>query len=372
MDRIALRRVSLPIAALSTLLGAVAAIAGPIDPPAGPVAPTYKTLTEVEPRIAINLTSTPGDADSVFKISQSGSYYLTGELTGVASKHGIEVSTANVTIDLCGFTLRGVPGSLVGIRTDGSHNNVTIRNGSVTAWGSDGIRGEGSGSLVEQITASSNGGNGIVCTISGVVRGCTASANVLAGIFAQSGALVENCSARQNQTGISLGLGALARGCSARQNSVDGFSALNGNSSIIDCSAVGNLQKGMTAAGGCTINRCNVSSNRTDGIAVTFSCLVFGNTCTFNGDVLDGANIHATGANNRIESNHCTGADRGIDVDVGGNFIVRNTCSANTTNWDVVAGNVCLVEQAGIAGAVLGNTGGVAPGSTDPNANFTY
>ncbi|MDO8631854.1 MAG: hypothetical protein Q7R41_15310, partial [Phycisphaerales bacterium] len=65
-------------------------------------------------------------------------------------------------------------------------------------------------------------------------------------------------------------------------------------------------------------------------------------------------------------------ADRGIDVDGTGNIIVRNTCSGNATNWDIVAGNVSLVVQ-GVAGAaILGNTGGVAPGSTDPNANFTY
>ncbi len=55
------------------------------------------------------------------------------------------------------------------------------------------------------------------------------------------------------------------------------------------------------------------------------------------------------------------------------NIIVRNTCSGNTTNnWDVVAGNVCLVVQGVTGAAILGNTGGVAPGSTDPNANFSY
>ncbi|CAN5582374.1 hypothetical protein BH20VER1_BH20VER1_31620 [soil metagenome] len=67
-----------------------------------------------------------------------------------------------------------------------------------------------------------------------------------------------------------------------------------------------------------------------------------------------------------------TDNDRGIDVDAGGNFIARNTASGNTTNWDVVTGNVILVISATTAGAVTGNSGGTAPGSTDPNANFTY
>jgi hypothetical protein len=101
-------------------------------------------------------------------------------------------------------------------------------------------------------------------------------------------------------------------------------------------------------------------------------CVIRGNTCSTNGEGGDGAGIHATGAKNRIEGNNCTGADRGIDVDAPLNFITRNAASGNTTNWDVAAGNVCLVVQ-GVAGAaILGNTGGVAPGSTDPNANFTY
>ena len=50
------------------------AFSGSLTPPAGPVAPTPGP----EPRIAINATNTPGDADSVYRIAQPGSYYLTG------------------------------------------------------------------------------------------------------------------------------------------------------------------------------------------------------------------------------------------------------------------------------------------------------
>jgi hypothetical protein len=41
-------------------------------------------------------------------------------------------------------------------------------------------------------------------------------------------------------------------------------------------------------------------------------------------------------------------------------------------NWDIAEGNVCLIVNAATAGAISGDSGGVAPGSTDPNANFTY
>ena len=110
-----------------------------------------------------------------------------------------------------------------------------------------------------------------------------------------------------------------------------------------------------------------------DGINVFSSCLVLNNACSLNGNGAgDGAGIHATSADNRIEGNNCIGADRGIDVDVAGNIIVKNTCSGNANNWDVVAGNVILVVNATTAAAVSGNSGGTAPGSTDPNANFSY
>src|SRR6185369_7398513 len=83
--------------------------AGNLNPPAGPVASTMKTLSEVEPRIPINATTTPGDADSIFRITQPGSYFLTGNITGVNGKHGIEVAASSVTIDMRGFDLVGVP-----------------------------------------------------------------------------------------------------------------------------------------------------------------------------------------------------------------------------------------------------------------------
>ena len=71
----------------ATLGGIFWVSAGDLNPPAGPVTPTMKPLDEVEPRTAVNATNTPGDTDSSFRISQSGSYYLTANLTGESGKH---------------------------------------------------------------------------------------------------------------------------------------------------------------------------------------------------------------------------------------------------------------------------------------------
>src|SRR5262245_46218450 len=44
---------------------------GALTPPGAP-APTMKTLDQLEPRIPINATNTPGDATSVYKITVPG------------------------------------------------------------------------------------------------------------------------------------------------------------------------------------------------------------------------------------------------------------------------------------------------------------
>src|SRR5437762_10820158 len=102
-----------------------------------------------------------------------------------------------------------------------------------------------------------------------------------------------------------------------------------------------------------------VKYNTLDGILCASDCIIRGNICAINGNGAgDGAGIHATGSRNRIEGNNCTGADRGIDVDFAGNIIIRNTCSANTTNWSIVAGNALapIVSAGTNAAADSGNT----------------
>src|SRR5579883_474024 len=92
----------LPAICGSFLLSSILMFAqGSLTPPGAP-APTMKTLSQIEPRTPIS--SLP------FTIYIPGSYYLTTNLTGVSNSDGITISTGNVTLDLNGFTLQGVPG----------------------------------------------------------------------------------------------------------------------------------------------------------------------------------------------------------------------------------------------------------------------
>ena len=84
---------------------------------------------------------------------------------------------------------------------------------------------------------------------------------------------------------------------------------------------------------------------------------------------------HATSSDNRIEGNNVTDNDRGIQVGLNGNIIIRNTAAANTTNYDIVSRNVfgAIVDRtASVAPAVLGNSAASSAGTTDPWANFSY
>ena len=336
--------------------------AGPLNPPAGPVAATGKTLGEVEPRIAVTAANTPGDADSVFRITQPGSYYLTGNVAGVAGSHGIQIETEGVTLDLNGFALVGVAGSLDGVNMPNFRENVVIRNGHIRGWGESGIEARIDIGRIEDITAADNGAWGIDNAASGTFTTRIISCEVLT-----NGAAFEG-----GAGGIRGGQVSHITDCTAYNNT--GVGILVGNFGIVTgCIAQSNTSHGIVASIGGTISACTASGNTSDGIRVASDCVVVGNRCYQNGSATgDGAGVHATGSDNRIEGNNCTDADRGIDVDQGGNFITRNTCSGNATNWTVAAGNVCLVVQAFGGGLIDGNAGGAAPGSTDPNANFTY
>jgi parallel beta-helix repeat protein len=370
-----------PVALLSAIGVAATAgllVAGPLNPPAGPVAPTYKTLAEVEPRTAINEVNTPGDANSLYRIAAPGSYYLTANIM-VSGKAAIEIAASNVTIDLNGFSLIGTGNGSTGVGFEsqsGVYACTTLQNGCIRGMFYDGVNlysTNARGTRVENIIATHNGGEGISASGGCTLRDCVASHNSGVGLLLSGyqNSAVENCVANNNSSnGIEVsGPGASLRGCSALQNGGDGI--VGGRSTIVDCTAATNTGCGIRAGIGSNVTACTTSGNFGDGIQADAGCRVAGNNCRADGGVGYAA-IHLTGNGNRVEGNNCTEAKRGIDVDLPGNIIIRNTCSGNDTNWDVVAGNRCLVVNAANAPAILGNSGGVGLGSIDPNANFTY
>ncbi len=382
--------------------------AGPLSPPPGAVASTGR----FGPRVEINATNTPGTGTTLFSIAQPGSYYLAENVTGVSGKFGILIEADNVTVDLMGFTLIGVPGSVDGIKVSGNHNNIVLRNGTMSDWGEHGVDfsnpgntmlqnlhsfnngrvgiGAGTGSTATDCTAEKNGEGGIVAGDGTTITNCTARENTGPGIKVHSGCTVSDCTASLNTgNGIDAGPGSTATGCSSYDNGGTGIevdagstvahSTANENGghgikategcTIVNCTAKSNGDHGIHAAEGTanTVRGCTASFNKSNGIGVRVNSLVVGNCCGNNGvDPDDAAGIHVGHNDNRIEGNNVTDNDRGIDVDGTDNIILKNTARGNTTNYDIVAGNA-YGPLTGVSG--IGDISGTAD---HPWTNFQY
>ncbi|MGP1273293.1 MAG: right-handed parallel beta-helix repeat-containing protein [Phycisphaerales bacterium] len=364
-----------------------------LDPPAGPIVKTGKTLVEIEPRIAVNSTNTPGDADSMFKITAPGSYYLTGNIAGLVGKHGIEIEASGVTLDLNGFVIRGlgtISGAFDGVFTPFSADRVTVRNGHVELMGRGGINlGQSSECVVEGVTAYLCQGTGIEVGRAGRITECTSSSNQVgignAGIRAGDNSLIERCVAESNAgIGIIVGFGGVVKDCVTRDNDntgitvvalgvVSGSVAYNsgtigigaGSGSVVtDCKAIGSGTSGFSAAGGSVLTRCSAEQSDVHGIkleenATAVDCFATSNQqagivadgdgtvrgCTLSSN--QGSGILVSGNQNRIEGNHCTENGIGIDVDGSDNTIEGNSCVGNPVNFDIDGtGNLVIKNMA--------------------------
>lgn len=334
---------------LAPALVAAHALAGPLDPPQGPVSSTYKTLHEVEPRIPIGPDTTPGDQISLARITQPGSYYLTGNFIG-GDRFGIVISADNVTLDLMGFEVVGQDEPYHGIFVFEDEQedikNVTVCNGAVTGWGQTGVNlARAEGARVFNVRACFNGSDGIYTGPAALVTDCIALGNEGAGIATGSRSVIRGCTASLNRDGIKGIDGTILESCVSSENQFYGFNMGNG----------------------ARISGCTARANGDVGMRLQISCVALDNVCSANG-----TGILVGGDSNRLEGNHCSWNDLGFDVDGVRNFIVRNTAFENTLNWDVRDQNVCLVVAAKLAGAIRGDEGGAVPGSSEPNANFSH
>ncbi len=382
-------RFPLTLLALSTLCAG--APAGPIDPPAGPVQSTMRSLDHVEPRTAVNAANTPGDDDatpSLFRISAPGSYYLTGNITGVAGRSGIEIASDGVTLDLGGFIVEGVPGALSGIQAASGIADLTITNGVVRAWPGAGLscgsalragrfvgvtaaQNSGFGfvvphdSVLEACTARGNGEMGFLLGRGTTAIRCTSAENSSSGFSGSEGVHFSECTATDNDSsGIIAGAGSVVRSCTASRNGYKGIYISAGNAAtggvIEGCAAFSNGATGIHAGYGSLVSACTAASNGDDGILATSSstvsgCTVYSNSgdgieaqneCTIVGNQIRGhynsgqAGIYAWSSGCRIEQNNLASNAYGLRVTGTDNFIARNTARGNSSgNYSVVSGN---------------------------------
>jgi hypothetical protein len=96
-----------------------------------------------------------------------------------------------------------------------------------------------------------------------------------------------------------------------------------------------------------------------------------------NLSVPSGAGLHVTGSGfvgtSRIESNEIMQTYRGIQVDSGGNLIIKNSVGGSiSSKYQIANGNTVGVILTTSSGAIDGSGGGSGVGTPDPWANLSY
>ena len=236
----------------------------------------------VDGTIEINQAKVLAGSGYPYKITSSGSYRLTGNLTVPASTNGIDVNVPNVTIDLNGFSIIGSGGSTViegGINA-AAISGVTVENGTVTGF--------------------NNGG--VFVGPSGLVRNVHADANAL-GINGGNNTVIEGCTANSSTEGLGIGCaaGCVISGNTANGNPGGGIQA--GNGSVIS----GNTAFHNTFTGTygilCTGSGCLITGNTAFNNNIGISAIDA--TTGYGGNVLDQTNNVGIGTS--LGHNLCSG-----------------------------------------------------------------
>jgi hypothetical protein len=392
------RRVLVAALAGSAILTAAALIsrAGPLSPPSGAVAPTYKTLAEVEPRIAVNAANTPPDASALFSISQPGSYYLTGNITvAAASTSAIDITCDNVSLDLCGFTIAGLTGSGQTPAISGTHSNVRVRSGVIHTFGyglslaggtqydasdlviSDCLVGiyMGDSAVARDCSVSaSNGGGGygiLVGSSSTVLRCCVTSGYY--GIETGNGSFIDTCRVSGSAgAGIITEPGVSALHCVASRCMGSGFGIVS-LSHLDSCEAGSNGQHGFCFVGapggnaGIALNHCTAVQNTLNGFNIPNAMAQY----------VDCAALQNTGIGFSLGADatldHCSAIGNSSGGVSAGARLVATACTAGSnaasgfSATDTCTIQNCTADANGSSGTGYGITISGAGGRLDSN-----
>jgi hypothetical protein len=291
-------------------------------------------------------------------ISWPAKVTLAGTLTGVTGQDGITVDADGVTIDLLDHGLVGVPGSLCGIRVLSGHSAVHIMDGSVRAWGDCGITTEGTFDCrIVEISAESNGTDGLRIGRGSSIVNCTARGNGSDGIKTEQDCVVTGATSNDNVgDGVELGLHSTISDSTTSENDLFGVRA-QGGSSVSHCTASKNLM-GISVTRGCKVESCTTSFNNLIGIRADKECLLLSNLCDQNqtGIAVLG------GPGTRVDGNNLSNSQVGLLIAAAGNLAVRNSSWADAVAYTIDPGSSF--------GPVVDVSAGGVVGTDNPWANF--
>lgn len=282
---------------------------------------------------------TPGDTPFFpVTLDSAGSYVLTSDLVmSSASARGIAVTASDVTIDLNGFTIRGLvtcstpdtaqnitctTGVSEGIRAVAPHENVAVLNGSVQGFGSRCIELLGDRARVEHVRVAHCGFDGIKTGDGALIRGTSVKLVIQVGLWLEEHGRIESSAVELSRSsGIFAGAGSVVIGTLSNANGGFGFNCrdttlvndvavgnevggvvANDHTSVIGSMILNNGQVGITCQG---TGVCNLVDNLVSNHSLReLTFLVPGG---YKGNVLNGT-TPVTGAGLQTGTNFCNGS----------------------------------------------------------------
>jgi hypothetical protein len=312
----------------------------------------------------------PGAANAIHVISAPGSYYLRANVQGISGSSGILIASSNVSLDLNGFHVVGVPGSSIGIAFGGASDlaNLDIRNGVVRGWSNEGIGAVGAiravSSRFTDLTASACG-TGFNDARRSSFHRCASVGNSGRGFFFFDTSELVDCVARSNGFTGFEGDGLFTR-CRSHLNGSHGFDS-GGRTALTDCMSEENGGTGFRLVGTSTrATGCTASLNSLHGIeALNGGCEIIDCLVLFNGGGAGTqAGIFVSGDSTLVDGNQVSSnTGQGINASGAGTLVVRNTVRGSGVN-NYVSGAGAIVAQ-----RITPATNFV---STDPWANLSF
>lgn len=299
------------------------------------------------------------DGATTYVISDPGSYVLVDNVTMTQDVSCIQITAANVSLDLNGHTISGTGAGATASGIDASTSAMsTIRNGKIGSFGKDGIVIANFASL-RDLLVTQNGRDGINAGNNANIVAVQTYANARWGIVVGSTSIIEGSSALVNNSGGDAG-GILANGASTVRNCVSTSNAptVGGTKSATGISAGprsmiisnevyfnggsgGSTGVGIQADYGCTIqdnsSHDNFSPSATSGatavgISAGQKCRIIGNHCTEN--AMPGA-ISGSRGFGIVALDHCT---------IRENFCTNNQGIGGTLSVGIQVASYCRVE----------------------------
>ncbi|MBC8413339.1 right-handed parallel beta-helix repeat-containing protein [bacterium] len=288
-------------------------------------------------------------------ITNSGSYYLTGNLSG--SGDCIHINIDNVSLDMMGFTITG-DSTGRGIYISG-HSQVSIRNGIIQKF-TQGIyaqqffNGTARGITLDSLHVLDNVAQGIVLnSFAQSINNTIVSGNGSTGISVDQNTIIHKCTVYDNEFGIFAQEQTVISETSAYKNTSGGI-AVGKGSTVTNSAAYENGGTGIQLRNA-ALKDSNVHKNAGMGVNCDNYCVIADNSVTNNGSEGINTGSGSTVRNNAIGGNTGPGIDAFSDANIIENTVNGNNIGNFNNQGGITVGSGSIVKANLVSGNQINN-----------------